>query len=96
MATDDEDDASTPPPVEPFIPDSEGSMHTLPDNVLVTVRLRFDYCKRKYVAEWLLPDRRLDIPAHHDMFKAAEHLVEFTSNRPHMNIGITGYVHMSA
>ena len=82
--------------IEPYIPDSEGALHTLPDNVIVTVRLRFDYCKRKYVAEWLLPDRRIVIPAHNDMFKAAEHLVEFTSNRPHMNIGITGYVHMSS
>jgi len=71
-------------------------MHTLPDNVLVTVRLRFDYGKRKYVAEWLLPDRRITIPDQNDMFKAAAHLVEFTANRPHMNIGITGYVHMSA
>ena len=96
MVADDEDDASTPPPVEPFLPDPEGSLHTLPDGVLVTVRLRFDYVKKKYVADWLLPDRRIEIPADNDIFKAAETLVEFPASRPHMKIGIIGHVHMNA
>ena len=82
------EEACTPPPIEPFIPDEEGSLHTLPDGVLVTVRLRFDRIKRKYVAEWLLPDRRIEIPADNDIFKATETLVEFTASRPHMKLSL--------
>ena len=98
MVADDEvpEEECAPPPSEPFIPDEEGSLHTLPDGVLVTVRLRFDRFKKKYIAEWLLPDRRLEIPADNDIFKAAETLVEFTASRPHMKIGIIGYVCINA
>ena len=39
-----------------FVPDELGVEHVLPDNVKVAVRMRLD--GGRYVAEWLLPNRR--------------------------------------
>ena len=49
------------PQVELFVPDEMGCEHTLPDGVKVMVRLRLDMsdpANHRYVAEWMLPDRR--------------------------------------
>ena len=47
--------------VELHIPDEMGCEHILPDGVKVMVRLRLDTAdpaNHRYVAEWMLPDRR--------------------------------------
>ena len=49
------------PQVELFLPDELGCEHILPDGVKVMVRLRLDTtdpANHRYVAEWMLPDRR--------------------------------------
>ena len=37
-------------------------------------------------AEWCLPDRRLEIPASHDILLAAVNLVQQTSKMPHLEL----------
>ena len=49
------------PQVEVHIPDEVGIEHELPDGVKVMVRMRLDTSdprNHRYVAEWMLPDRR--------------------------------------
>ena len=40
----------------------------------------------RYVLEWLLPDRRLEVPADQDLYVAASYLVEYCAQRPLMEI----------
>ena len=41
-----------------FVPDETGVLHTLPDGVTVSLRMRFNGQTNRYVTEWLLPNRR--------------------------------------
>ena len=57
----------------PFIPDEQGWEHELPDGV--TTRVRMAWKDDKYVPEWALAVRDIDVPEGRDLYAAAGKLV---------------------
>ena len=90
VAGDDDEEYSDCEEHQRFIPDEHGVEHTMSGRVVMMVRLEFIPAKGRYVAQWYLPDRRIDIPDELCIYKASEHLVEFMKSPPNMKIGTVG------
>lgn len=70
-----------------FYPSPDGIVFDLPDGVATFVRLVFK--NGRYVGQWCIADRAVEIPDDLDMFKAAPVLVNEMAKDPHKKLTMT-------
>lgn len=70
-----------------YYPDERGWMHTLPDGVVT--RLRMKKIENGHESQWLLADRRIEIPAEYDIPEAAKKLLEHFGQTTHRKLEFT-------
>lgn len=70
--------------VDPFVPSSEGCRHVLSDGMETHVRLAF--VAGRYEMQWLLPDRKVDIPESHDLAMRFPDFCRLLRKHPHQHL----------